>query len=497
MLKRRVGREDLRRTLVKLVLLAALTGFAGVPGFAAAPDWIADPPETDAESTWFTGVGTSSVGDAAAAEETARSDLIDGIMSYLGVTTTTGTTAAAKTSVDAYRTRLRQQLTQESAGQIDGLAVEDRYVEKGETSVTVHLLARCLTADLDRQKGELEGIFLEQQEETAAHGREAETLEQAGRLYEAALAYLAAAAAASTSDADDAAIAFERAMNGARAALERISLLKLNDNLSTAAGSPFAEPFRAKAVGGAKPADPAVPEVALTVCWADRRTGTRQVASAHIRTAEDGEAAFVHPAPGFVGSEIVTMAVDIAPSLSGFGKLTKDQQAMVDGLADLAARKRVVFSFESYSPGRDIESAVAAAAFDAAGTPLAGQDFAGGILKPLNAAGFRVKAVALEPAAVAGLSDEELIDAAAEQAGATTRRIVYGTARVEGTTAGSGVFAATVNGSVKVADVKTGVVLLTVSRTGSAEASTAAAAVSAALAKLGEDVGQEIVTRLR
>ncbi|MCX7031116.1 MAG: hypothetical protein NTU62_13500, partial [Spirochaetes bacterium] len=188
---------------------------------------------------------------------------------------------------------------------------------------------------------------------------------------------------------------------------------------------------------------------------------------------------------------------DIAPYLEGFGKLTKDQQGMVDGLEDVAARKRVTFSLESYSLAREIETAIAVAALDAAGSPLGGQDFPGGVLKALNAAKFRVKALVLDPAVVSGSTDAEVIAVASKKAGATTRRIVYGTARVEGTEADSGMFVAKVSGSVKVADAKTAEVLLTVSRTRSAVASSAAAAVSAALAKLGEDIGQEIANKLR
>jgi len=483
--------------LASLVLLAVLAGCAGVPGLAAPPDWVGNLPGPDAAHVWFTGVGTSRGGDRAEAEQIARADLIDGIMRYLGVKVTAETTAVAKASVDDYRTEVRQQLTQEGTGRIAGLTVKDRYVEKGKAGVTVYLLARYATADLEREKRRLEEIFREQQEAVASPEREGAELERAGRLFEAALKYLEAAAAASKSDIDNAAIKFARAMNEARSALERISLLKLNDNLRSSAGAAFAEPFRVKAAGGARPSDPAVPEVALTVSWADWRTGRRQVVSARIKTAADGVAAFVHPAPEFVGAETVTMGIDIEAYLEGFGKLTKDQQGMVDGLEDLAARKRVTFGLESYSPARDIETAVAVAALDAAGSVLGGQDFPGGVLKALNAAKFRVKAIVADPAAVSGSADAELIAAASKRAGATTRRIVYGTARVEGTEADSGMFVAKVSGSVKVADAKTAEVLLTVSRTRSAVASTAAAAVSAALAGLGEDIGREIANRLR
>jgi hypothetical protein len=483
--------------LVALILLALLAGCAGLPGLAVPPGWIGEPPGPDAASTFFTGVGTSKQGDRAEAEAIARADLIDGIMRYLGVKVTAETTAVAKASVDDYRTEVRQQLTQEGAGRIAGLAVQDRYVEKGKAGVTVHLLARYATVDLEREKLRLEELFREQQEAVAGPEREGADLEQAGRLYEAVVKYLEAAAAASKSDIDNAAIKFERAMNEARAALERVSLLKLNDNLRTAAGTAFPEPFRVKAADGVKPSDPAVPGAALVVSWADWRTGKRQAASTRIRTGTDGVAVFVHPAPEFVGAGTVTMGIDIAPYLEGFGKLAKDQQGMVDGLEDLAARKRVTFGLEAYSPVRGMETAIAVAAIDAAGAPLAGQDFSGGVLKALNAAEFRVKALVLDPAVVSVSPDAEVIAAASAKAGAATRRIVYGTARVEGTEADSGMFVAKVSASVKVADAGTGGVLLAVSRTRSAVSSTVAAAVSAALARLGEDIGQEIANRLR
>ena len=484
-------------SLVLLAVLFLLAGCAGVPGLAAPPDWVGNPPGPDAANAWFTGVGTSRGGDRAEAEQIARADLIDGIMRYLGVKVTAETTAVAKASVDDYRTEVRQQLTQEGTGRIAGLTVKDRYVEKGKAGVTVYLLARYATADLEREKRRLEEIFREQQEAVASPEREGAELERAGRLFEAALKYLEAAAAASKSDIDNAAIKFARAMNEARSALERISLLKLNDNLRAAAGAAFAEPFRVKAAAGAKPSDPGVPEVALTVSWADWRTGRRQVASARQRTGADGVAAFVHPAPEFVGAETVTMGIDLAPYLGGFGKLAKDQQGMVDGLEDLAASKRVTFSLEAYSPAREIETAIAVAALDAAGVPLAGQEFPGGVLKALNAAKLRVKALVMDPAVVAGSADAALVAAAAKQAGATTRRILYGTARVEAVEADSGMYVAKVSGSVKVADARTAEVLLTVSRTRSAVAATPAAAAAAALAKLGEDIGQEIANRLR
>lgn len=481
------------RSSAMLLLLGALGAGAVARAFAAPPNWVAATPPPDAESTYVAGAGSSATGDAAEAEERARTALLDALMRQLGIEEPVAPAAAAL--ADEERGELRRQLAREGSGRIVGLAVADRYVESGASGVTVHLLARYVTADLLREKDRLARAV--RQQEVEGLERKGEGLVRSGRLFEAVLAYLEAAAAAARPGASDTGAWFARAMDEARTALERISLVKLNDELSTAAGTVFAEPFRVKAVSGAKAADPPVPEVTLAVTWADWRSGARQAATARLRTAEDGVAAFLHPAPGFVGAETLTMAIDLAPSLSALDGLPEDQQRIVAGFADLAARKLVAFRLESYSPARDIESAAILAALDANGAPLAGQEFAAGLLKPLAAAKFRLKALALDPAVVAASTDAQLVLAASQQGGETVRRVFYGTARLESVGVAGDAFTATASGTVKVADVKTGVVLLSVTRTCTTSAANGVAASSAALAQLGEDIGQEIASRLR
>lgn len=481
------------RTLAPLLLLGALGAGAAARALAAPPDWVAATPKPDAEYTYVTGVGSSAAGDAAEAEAQARTALLDALLRLLGIGEPVAPAAAALAEEE--RGELSRQLAGEGTGRIAGLAVTDRFVETGTAGTTVHLLARCVTALLARETDRLAREI--RRREVEGLEREGEELARAGRLFEAVLAYLEAAAAAARPGASDTAAWFQRAMDEARTALERITLVKLNDELSTAAGTVFAEPFRVKAVSGAKAADPPVPEVTLAVSWADWRTGERQAATARIRTAEDGVAAFVHPAPAFVGAETLTMAVDLSPSLAALDGLPEDRQRIVAGFREIAARKLVTFRLEAYSPARDVESVAIVAAIGADGAPLAGPEFSTGLTKPLAAARFRLKPLALEPAVVAASTDEQLVLAASQQAGETVRRVFYGIARLEGVGAAGDAFTATASGTVKVADVKTGVVLLTVTRTRSASAATEAAAASAALAGLGEEIGQEILNRLR
>ena len=75
--------------------------------------------------------------------------------------------------------------------------------------------------------------------------------------------------------------------------------------------------------------------------------------------------------------------------------------------------------------------------------------------------------------------------------------MIFGSAQVTGTEQDGEMTIARATATVKVADAKTGAILLTVARSKTVPAKGAAAAIAAALQKLGEDVGQEIANKLR
>jgi hypothetical protein len=145
--------------------------------------------------------------------------------------------------------------------------------------------------------------------------------------------------------------------------------VKLNDNQKTGAGKPFADPFRLKVVSGAAAADPGVPDAALLASYAEIRSGSKQMRAVPLKTGADGVASFTHPVPEFVGSERLTVGIDLSAHLASLRKLPKDLQVMVGGLEDLAAKKRAVFSLEVISQARDIPTGIAVASLDIAGTP--------------------------------------------------------------------------------------------------------------------------------
>ncbi|MCX7040439.1 MAG: hypothetical protein NT005_15050 [Spirochaetes bacterium] len=485
------------KVLAAVFCALACLGCAGGAATKPAPDWVATPPGEDKEYMYFTGSGSSAEGSQAKAEEIARGVLIDSIMQYLGAKVTAETTSTAKASVDAFQSDVRQQITQSSSGRIAGLSLADTWLDKQKARTTVYLLAKFAKSDLAKEKKRIEAVFQEQVAAVSGPETQAKDLEEEGRFYEAAVKYIEAAAAAAKSDIDNAKIKFERNVNGAKSALDRLSLVKLNDNLKTAAGKAFAEPFRLKVVTGSAEADPGVPAVTLSASYAEIRAGGKQMRSAALKTGSDGVAFFAYPVPEFVGAEKLTVSIDLSAYLETLRKLPKELQVMVGGLEDLALKKKAVFSLEAYSQAREIATGIAVASLDAEGNPLGANDLASGILKTLTGARFKVKTIALGPGSIVGRDDTDVLAAAGALAADKSGRMIFGSAQVTGTEQDGEMVIARASGTVKVADLKTGAILLTVSRSKTVPARSAAAAAASVLQKLGEDIGQEIANKLR
>jgi hypothetical protein len=186
-------------------------------------------------------------------------------MRYIGVRVTADTIAKVKASIDTFKSDVEQTISQAGSGRITGLQIADKYVEKRPEGTTVYLLARYNRADLAKEKQRMEEVFLEQRRAYEGPEREAKGLELSGDYYAAAIKYMEAAVAGAKSGMENARIIFERNVDSAKAAVGRISLIKLNDNLRTAAGMPFADPFSLKVVAGAGAEDQGISGVDLMV----------------------------------------------------------------------------------------------------------------------------------------------------------------------------------------------------------------------------------------
>ncbi len=491
-------------SLLACFFILHLTGCATAPGGEASksagdvPDWVLNPPEGDDQFMYFTSSGSSESKDIAKAEEIARGALIDEIMRFLGVRITSETTATAKASLDSFQTEMIQQLTSTSSGRVTGLEISDKWADQREGSAIIYLLARYNRKDLLKEKKRLEEIFQEKIEAVAGPEREARELESRGMHYQAALRFMEAAAAAYKSDIENIEIKFERNINSAKEAIRRISLIKVKDNLSVNVGEEFSEPFRLKVVDGSTLEDRGVPGVAVRVVFKEiKSSGRKAVRSRLLKTDAQGMAAFNHPTLEFVGKEEVAMSLDMSEALEPLQDVPKNLIGQVDGLEELILKKKVRFSFESISSARKIPTGIAIFNLDASGNPISSTDTASGVLERMTGAGFQVETLPVSVTGVAGRSDSQVITLLQKHFKGQVERAVYGTARITDHDQDGSFVIIQVTGSIRVADLEKGTILLTINKSKRAQGTNASAALSAAFNKLGEDIGEAIINQLR
>jgi len=463
-----------------------------------APEWVFTPPQSDNRYMYFTGSGTSKTGDTAEGEQIARGEVLDAIMRYMGVKITSETTAVAKGSLNTFKTDITQTLTSKSSGRITGLQIKDRWIEKKDNSVTVYILAEYDRNEILKEKKRLEKLFQEKIEAVSRPEREGDKFKKEGNYYKASLKYLEASAAAFKSDIANADIKFERAINKAKDSLSNISLIKLNDNLSGFAGKPMPEAFKVKVVAGTVESDPGIPDVSIGVSYTEfNRTGRKKVKSAVIKTNSKGYASFVHPVPQFVGSSKVSMMIDITSYLRVLENVPDRFQDMVDSLSEIALKKKVVFRFTVGSLARKIPMGIVVADLDASGKPIDEAETESGLLGVLTGVKFNVTQIPVDKWKIAGKNDNDVISLIKNVAGIKVKRVIFGYGKISGYEQDKGTIIVKVTGFVKVVDIDSKEILLSVDKTKSALGSNVSAALSAAFHKLGEDLGKEIADKLR
>ena len=461
------------------------------------PAWVMSPPAEDSQYMYFVGSGSSPAGNMAEAEEAARGAVLDEIMRFLGVRITSETTATARASLNSFQTDVVQQLKSSASGRVAGLTISERWSSQQGKALSLYLLARYGKGDLLQEKRRLEEVFKEQVEAVSGPEREAQYLEEQGMRYQAALRYLEAAAAAFKSQLENAEIKFARNINRAMDAISRLNLVKLNDNLTVNLGQSFTQPFTVKVVDGATEADPGMAGVALRAVYNEVKDGRKTVRRQILKTDEQGVAAFSPPPPQFVGTDEVIVSLDIAAALEAFEKVPKSLQPQMDGLEELALGKKVSFGFESVSQARQFSLGVAVFDLDASGNPISLAGTSSGLLEAMSQGGYQVKSLPVAVGGIAGKQDAQILSLLKKNFQGQVQRAIYGTASIANHEQDGQFVIIQVTGSLKVVELESGKILLSLNRSKRATGSSASAALSAAFKTLGQDFGQLIMNGLR
>jgi hypothetical protein len=480
-----------------LVLLAGsfFAGCASSPSGTAQerPDWVVSPPADTSEDVFFVGAGSHPDGDSAAARQAATSDLVAGITRFLGVRVTAETTVEARDTLDTFTTSLEQVIREQSAAQIGDFRIRDTYSETVNGVANVYILAAYNKDSLLKEQARLRALFAEQEEAISGPEAEGDALAAAGQWYRAAVKYMEAALAASSSELDNAAIRFERNMNKARNAVSSINLEKVNDNLTASLYQPFSEQFRVRVVSSSGPmAD-------VPVRFTYKRLGRNNrilISYETLRSNANGIAAFTPPPPDFVGRETMAVNLDFSDAL---GSLENISNALFPQLEALEAQIRTnttSFTYTVESRAKEIPTAVMVIDVDNAANPTGRTESAAGLLEALSSQGFMVGTVAPQQN-LQGSSDAAIIRNAAAAHGDRYGRLIFGTVGLSEHRESDGRHTVRVSGDVKVADLETGDILYSSgNQFRTAMGNNVNSAMSAAFRQFGKMVGESMVNAL-
>ncbi len=498
----------MRSYFLLLCVIAVLTGCVSgpspvrseenTPDSAKPPEWIVKRPEDDSTYKYFVGSGTSQTGDQAEARSIAAGEIYSAIQRYIGVDITAITIAKNKASLDSFKTDITQSITQEGSARVAGFETVEAWTDqRRKPAVTLFLLARYNKAELAKEKLRQEELLREELESIEGPEREGNALVAEGKYYDGAREYLVAASNALNSKLDNADIKFKRNIDQAIRAVDAISLVKLNDNITGLAGAELEEPLMVKVVAGATEADPGVPNVKLKVSYRElhRPSGNLRPKTAEITTDDRGFAEFEHPVPEFVGESDVTVSLLLDTDLEGLDRASMDHQQAVENLAERIVRKKAVFKLTFTSQAKSIKTGILMIDYDSEGN-ITGISQSASTLKS-SLYDFSLNVLSVSPSDLAGKSDFEITALLKSRFAGQVDRIIFGTVRITSYQKSGNKTLAKASGSVSVLETSSGNILMSAQREKSGLGNNEEGAASSAFKEMGKLLGTQIRNNLK
>ena len=461
------------------------------------PSWVTMPPADTSDTVYFIGAGSNPDGDAAMARTLAGADVVSSITRFLGVKVSSDTTVTAKDTLEKFTSTLDQTIRETSSAQIGDFKIVEAYTEKNGAMVNVYLLGSYDKQALLKEQSRIKAVFAEQQAAISGPEAEGDSLTASSSFFAAAVKYLEAASAASSTDIDNADIKFERNMNKARKAVGSINLYALNDNLNAFIKQPFDEPFKLIITGTPGIDGEILTGVPVRITYkVVRENGRKAVRSETVNTDNNGLVSFIRPPANFVGNERVTMSLDLSASLETLEDIPDNLYAQLESLEDLVNSKNIGFTYNVISRAKEIATAVMIVDQDNSGASTGKTESASGILEVLTLEGFSIRSIDVD-SAILNMGDESLINAIAKKYAGRFERLVFGTVGITDYQKDGDRFTVKVSGDIKVADLASGEIIYTSgNRFKSAMGSNAASAMSAAFKQFGKVVGESMANNL-
>jgi hypothetical protein len=490
----------IEKTIIVLVLALLMAGCAGGPsaradqsGSTQPPAWTLETPGPSSGFTYFVGYADGPANGEVQATEAATASLIAEIMRYIGVTITAESSATARSTLDSFQADLVQTVKQTSSNRVAGFQIAERYVQKKPNGVTVYILGKYNTKDLEAEKKRIAAVFQEKIDAVAVPEAKGKELLAEGDVIGAVRQFIAAASAASATTIENGAIKFERNINNAREAVALIKLEKLNDRLQSSPGAAFKEPFRARISSNGKP----IPQAPIIVGYQSRlANGRLTTKTAKVLAGPDGIVDFNHPSPDFVGKATLTMRLDLSAEMEALYNAGDKYQALIAGLEDAIADKRISFEYTVVSQAKNIPTAVLIVDTDAGGNLSIGTT-GSALLQTLSANGFKVSVAPMTADQIAGKDDSAILTTARKALAGKAERFAYGESRVVSLKDDRNQKIVTVSAEIKVVELASGRILYSTMKQVPGIGSTEKEAMEAARRQLGQKtIGDDLAAAL-
>ncbi len=449
---------------------------------AEQPEWVLGSPPTSSDAEYFVGRGVDAGGSRAAAEDEATAALVSEITRYLGVTIRTESTAVAEASLEDFTGRVTRTVEQHGTARIEGLRIEDRFVEVRDGRVEIHLLARYDRDALERERARLTALFEARIEAVEAPMRTAFALEAEGDYVKAAQHYLRAAAAAAESEIDGMKSTMPSSLRRAEDVLSSVRMRPVADD-------PMTAQVYAETAEGTTPLSGVPVSITHPVRLAHGRTG---IGTTRASTDASGRVTFALPDDTPPGSGYVRMGVSLSSEL--------DAIPVADGGRELTALRTVIrdlrvrFPYDFALDVSDRSIAVVVVERDRAGNPLSESRAATSLTTTLERAGYVLVHAGSSPGVAADMSDREIVDLVLGNAPSVELVIVGRTAITEFEERNG--MLARVDGDFSVIETGSNRVLGGWSGFTRSSGGDSVSTISAAFRRIGEIAGYELMRRL-
>ena len=456
------------------------------------PEWVGNPPSDTSEYRYFTGIGSDAGGDDGRAREEAAASIVSDITRYLGVRIRSDTTVEARDAYGEFESKLTAVISEQSSARLSGMRIRDTWSEYGENGVDVHMLVEYSTAELEEEKARLEALFREKQEAISCPEKKGDELYSEGKYYKAAVKFVEAALAASSSDLENAELKFERNITKARGAVGMISIRKISGPESAYLGEAFGSVFKVRTAAGSE----TLAGLPVSVIYQEMRAnGRKTIKTSALLTDESGTASFEAPVPDWVGSGEYIFFLDMRAVIEPLENVSFGLLQYVDAFKQEVNSKRVSFEYEVLSRALEIPTCLMVMDVDRSGNPLDKMDTAAGILSEMSRAGFNVYMLPVDYRMTA-VSDSQLIRLINDQYGALYDRLIFGTAEISSFEESGNSIIVKVTGRIKAVDLGTGKILYTAAEQKRARGNSNSGTISAAFTSLGRSYGEKLISDL-